>query len=51
MTMVLSWEDALMHATTIMHAKINVWNSSKYANLIALARFDLCGINYVFDGV
>ena len=34
-----NWEDVFMHATMMIHAKINAQNSSKLANLTALARY------------
>ena len=37
--MARNWEDAFMHATTMMLAKINAWTSLKLANSTALARY------------
>ena len=39
MIMARNWEDAFMHATTRMLAKINALTSSKLANSTALARY------------
>ena len=39
MIMAQNWEDAFMHATTMMLAKINAWTSLKLANSTALARY------------
>ena len=40
--MAQNWEDASMHVTTMMHAKINAWISSKLGSLIARVRYNIC---------
>ena len=41
MIMAPNWEDAFMHVTTMMLAKINAWTSSKLANSTVLARYNV----------
>ena len=48
MLMARNWEDAFMHATTMMRVKINAWTSSKLANSTALARYRLYRTVYTF---
>ena len=38
MTMAQNWEDAFMHATTMMRVRINAWTSSKLANSTVLVK-------------
>ena len=39
MLMARNWEDAFMHATTMMRVKINAWTSLKLANSTVLVRY------------
>ena len=41
MIMARNWEDAFMHATTMMRVKINAWTSLKLANSTVLARYSV----------